>query len=85
MSVDRPRVDIEIAGTILKSRRIDVLSKYNNFPQPLQYFDLVGTVDLYCSGKTFMYYHIRNFRQMNCGGHLWPFDVWIAKILAEKP
>ena len=44
LSVDRPRVDVECAGKILQSKRIDNIDKNSNFDEPLQYFDLVQTI-----------------------------------------
>ncbi|ELU05062.1 hypothetical protein CAPTEDRAFT_184805 [Capitella teleta] len=39
-SVSRPRIDVEVAGKILRSRRIESLGRHSNFEEPLQYFDL---------------------------------------------
>ena len=44
MKVDRPRVEIEVAGHVLSSKKIMNIERNCNFDEPLNYFDIVSTL-----------------------------------------
>ena len=62
LTVDKPRVDVELAGNILKSRRISNMSRNSNFEEPLQYMDVeLPENELYWPPITIRCVDCRNF------------------------
>lgn len=41
LTVDRPRVDVEVAGVIKTSKPLMNIQRNSNFEKPLEYIDLV--------------------------------------------
>ncbi len=48
LTVDSPRADIEIAGAVVSSKKIDNIDKNSNFDNPVTYIDVVSD-HIYCS------------------------------------
>ncbi len=62
LSVDHPRVDVELAGNILKSGRIANMAKNSNFDEPLLYMDIdLPDSELYWPPITIRCVDCRNF------------------------
>ena len=67
LAVDKPRVDIELAGNILKSERIGNMSRNSNFDHPLQYMDVeLPENELYWPPITIRCVDCRNFGREVC-------------------
>ena len=76
LTVDKPRVDVELAGNILKSRRIGNMTRNSNFEEPLQYMDVeLPENELYWPPITIRCVDCRNFGR----------EVILSGIVVKKP
>ncbi|XP_074657543.1 otoferlin-like [Tubulanus polymorphus] len=83
LSVDRPRIDIECAGTLLSSTVIENASVHPNFKEPLKYMDvLLPENDLYWPPIMIRCVACRSFgRQITAGIHV---ISYIQKFDADR-
>ncbi|CAL4086030.1 unnamed protein product, partial [Meganyctiphanes norvegica] len=69
LTVDRPRVDVEVAGHIVQSSVLSSAKKNPNFPNPVKYIDLeLPEQELYCPPITIRVVDCRSFGRFTLVG-----------------